>query len=315
MATPQVITYAYIRGRWYAFPDTNSAREGVVKYNGNYQSIRLSRPVGAIIDEESLVNKNFWPASLANAPGVTGSALINPPYNPIQGPTVVTPTVTETATTEEPVSTVSTPVVAQRVDNDTSQPTPDYYGGPKRTTGKEFLHGTTIRVADVNANLRPNSGDAVYWEERLKNAGKDANDVLFEMAYRMGQGGGQGNPFVGKLQSGQYRRTTGPTWAQEAVAGDSGATDVYRQRHGDDDKVTGFTTGAEFAQQFKHGEWEPGDFGENPKKKADAKAWRDRHLLHAESGLGGYAGLSSQEKKDKENDIKARYQRMIRGDR
>ena len=140
MATPQVITYAYIRGRWYAFPDTNSAREGVVKYNGNYQSIRLSRPVGAIIDEESLVNKNFWPASLANAPGVTGSALINPPYNPIQGPTVVTPTVTETATTEEPVSTVSsTPVVAQRVDNDTSQPTPDYYGGPKRTTGNEFL--------------------------------------------------------------------------------------------------------------------------------------------------------------------------------
>ena len=321
MAQPQVITYAYIRGRWYAFPDVNSAREGVVKYNGNYQSIRTSRPMGAVIDEETLLNKNFWPPSLANAPGVTGSALINPPYNPIQGATPVTPVTPVTA--ETPVTTTtSSPRVTSSASRSTGgdgEQATDYYGGPKRTTGKEFLHGTNIRVSDVNANLRSNSGDAVYWDERLKNT-DDPNDVLFEMAFRMGDRSkmtdtGQGNPFVGKLQSGQYRRTTGPTWAQEAVAGDSGATDVYRQRHGDDDKVTGFTTGSEFAQQFKHGEWKAGDFGKTQKKKDDAQAWRDRHLLHAESGLGNYAGLNAQEKTDKQNKIKARYQRMIRGNR
>ena len=71
---PQVITYAYIRGRWYAFPDINTAKEGVLKYNGNYQSIRTSRPVGAIIDEETLSNKVYWPFNLADAQGVTGDA-------------------------------------------------------------------------------------------------------------------------------------------------------------------------------------------------------------------------------------------------
>ena len=201
--------------------------------------------------------------------------------------------------------------MAQRVDNDTRQPTPDYYGGPKRTTGSEFLHGTNIKVSDVNRNLMSNSGDAVYWDERLKNT-DDPNDVLFEMAYRMGQGGGQGNPFVGKLQSGQYKMNTGPTWAQQAIAGDSGATDVYRQKDAEGNVIS-FTQGSEFADQFKHGAWEPGDFGETPKKKADAQAWRDRHLLHAESGLGNYAGLNAQEKIDKQNKIKARYQRMITG--
>ena len=305
---PQVITYAYIRGRWYAFPDTNSAREGVVKYNGNYQSIRLSRPVGAIIDEETLVNKNFWPSSLANAPGVTGSDLINPPYNPIQGPTPVTPVVETPVTTDSNGTTLAQSSSGNGGGNGGGAT--DYYGGPKRTTGNEFLHGTNIKVSDVNRNLRANSGDAVYWDERLKNT-DNPNDVLFEMAFRMGNPKytasgditGQGNPFVGKLQAGQYRMTEGPTWAQQAVAGDSGATDVYRQKDAEGN-VKSFTTGAEFAQQFKHGEWKPGDFGKDPKKKADAQAWRDRHLLHAESGLGSYAGLSEAEKKDKENKIK-----------
>ena len=320
MATPQVITYGYIRGRWYAFPDTNSAREAVVKYNGNYQSIRLSRPVGAVIDEETLVNRSFWPPSLANAPGVTGSALINPPYNPIQGPTPVTPEVEETVT-ETVVETpnITTSSAPKKSGNGGEQGT-DYYGGPKRTTGK-YLAGTKILQSEVNANLRANSGDAKYWEERLKNT-DNPNDVLFEMAFRMGEPKytasgditGQGNKFVGKLQSGQYKMKTGPTWAQQAVAGDSGATDVYRQKDAEGN-VKSFTTGAEFAQQFKHGEWEPGDFGKDPKKKADAQAWRDRHLLHAESGLGSYAGLSAQEKIDKKNRIAERYERMIRGDR
>ena len=289
MATPAVITYAYIRGRWYAFPDTNSAREGVVKYNGNYQSIRLSRPVGAIIDEESLVNKNFWPASLANAPGVTGSALINPPFNPVQGPTPVTPTVTPNVTTTTSAPTVTSSASRSTGGGGGGEQGVDYYGGPKRTTGNEFLHGTNIRVSDVNANLRSNSGDAVYWDERIKNAGKDVNDVLFEMAFRMGDPKytasgditGQGNPFVGKLQSGQYRKTTGKTWAQEASGTqDSGETDAYLTRD-DQGNVTGITEGKEWADQFKHSAgWERGDFSSG-RARDDANMWKEKHMLAA----------------------------------
>jgi len=83
MATPTVITYAYIRGRWYAFADSDSAYAGVTKYNGNPRSLRYSKPVGAIIDDTTLINQGFWPDTLADAPGVTGDALVSPPYNPI----------------------------------------------------------------------------------------------------------------------------------------------------------------------------------------------------------------------------------------
>ena len=303
MAQPQVITYAYIRGRWYAFPDVNSAREGVVKYNGNYQSIRTSRPMGAVIDEETLLNKNFWPPSLANAPGVTGSALINPPYNPIQGATPVTPVTPETPVTTTTSSPRVTSSASRSTGGDGEQAT-DYYGGPKRTTGKEFLHGTNIRVSDVNANLRSNSGDAVYWDGRLKNT-DDPNDVLFEMAFRMGDRSkmtdtGQGNPFVGKLQSGQYKMKTGPTWAQEATSGDSGTTDVYQVRD-QTGKVTGVQEGPEWATQFKHGNWKQGDFGTSAKKKADANIWKKKHLL---------AAGDDTEQQDK---VTRRWRRMVEG--
>jgi hypothetical protein len=299
---PQVITYAYIRGRWYAFPDTNSAREGVLKYNGNYQSIRLSRPVGAVIDEETLVNKNFWPPSLANAPGVTGSALINPPYNPIQGPTPVTPVVETPVTTTTPASTSSAPQSTGGGGGGGSQGT-DYYGGPKRTTGK-YIAGTKILQSEVNANLRANSGDAKYWEERLANT-DDPNDVLFEMAFHMGDrskmdDSGQGNPFVGKLQAGQYKMLEGPTWAQEATAGASGTTDVYQIRD-KTGKVTGVQEGPEWSQQFKEGEWEPGDFGTSAKKKADANIWKRKHLLAAGDDEA------------QQNKVKKRWRRMVEG--
>ena len=83
MFTQNVITYAYIRGRWYAFADSDSAYAGVTKYNGNVRSLRYSKPVGAIIDDTTLINQGFWPDTLADAPGVTGDALVEPPYNPI----------------------------------------------------------------------------------------------------------------------------------------------------------------------------------------------------------------------------------------
>jgi hypothetical protein len=93
MATPTVLTYVYIRGKWYAFPDTNSAREGAVKYKGNLKSLRSSKPIGVLIDDKTFIGRprSFWPNALSDAQGVIGNALINPPVNPIHGPTPMTP--------------------------------------------------------------------------------------------------------------------------------------------------------------------------------------------------------------------------------
>ena len=59
-----------------------------------------------------------------------------------------------------------------------------------------------------------------------------ANDALFSLAYHTGPkaGQGQGNPNVGKLQSGQWRLNEGETWAEQAVKSESGTSDIYIQR-------------------------------------------------------------------------------------
>ena len=59
-----------------------------------------------------------------------------------------------------------------------------------------------------------------------------ANDALFSLAYHTGPkaGQGQGNPNVGKLQSGQWRLNEGETWAEQAVKSESGRSDIYVQR-------------------------------------------------------------------------------------
>lgn len=98
MATPSVITYVYIRGKWYAFSDVASAREASTKYNGNLKSLRMSKPVGVVVDNNTLFNKMYWPDTIADAEGVTGDALVNPPVNPIYSsqPIPETPVVTVT---------------------------------------------------------------------------------------------------------------------------------------------------------------------------------------------------------------------------
>jgi hypothetical protein len=83
--TQQVISYAYIQGRWYSFPSPFAAKLAVQRYNGNMESVRTERPTGVNIDT-SLgwdLEGGKLPETILPAPGVTGDALWNPPLNPI----------------------------------------------------------------------------------------------------------------------------------------------------------------------------------------------------------------------------------------
>ena len=239
MAIPAVVTYAYIRGKWYAFSDQAAAQEGVTRYQGNIQSLRTSKPVGVLVDDRTFVRRptSYWPDTLADAPGVTGDALINPPVNPIQGPTVVTPDVAPVVTPTVTATAAQSPSGGGNGGNGGK----DYpnIDPSSRRESSEFIAGTNIRQSDVNRSLRSNSGDAVYWEERLRNSDRP-NDVLFEMAFNMGttftnRDTGQGNPFVGKVQSGMYglrgdlaQKAGGKTWADlRTQTPQGGETDVY----------------------------------------------------------------------------------------
>lgn len=102
-----LINYAFIRGKWYSLPDPTTAQQAIQKYNGNVNSIRTRKPAGVLIDESLLnLNINQWPNAVADAVGVTGDALINPPYNPIIGPATEevaqTPAVTPSAVVSSP---------------------------------------------------------------------------------------------------------------------------------------------------------------------------------------------------------------------
>jgi len=295
MATPAVITYGYIRGRWYAFTDSTSAYEGVTRYKGNPQSLRYSKPVGAIIDDTTLINKGFWPGTLADAPGVTGDALVSPPYNPI----------TRTITPKSPAGT-DAPAGGGGGGGGGGLP-PDPGPAGRRSSGV-FIAGTNILQSEVNANLKANSGDAVYWEERLKNA-DNPNDVLFEMTYKMGTGGdkggqGQGNPWVGRLQGGQYKMTEGQSWSQQATAGGTGYTDVYVQRDASGNP-TGVQEGPGWRTQFEEGQWNPGDFSQTQRQKDDASIWKTKHDLNAQQTLEGDALTT------RLTEIQNRYNRML----
>jgi hypothetical protein len=101
--------YAFIRGKWYSFLDTETARQAAQKYLGNMDSVRTRKPVGVLIDESLLnLSINEWPDTVVDAVGVTGQALVQPPYNPVTGPPV-TVAQTSVVTPNAPVVSASSP--------------------------------------------------------------------------------------------------------------------------------------------------------------------------------------------------------------
>ena len=112
-----LINYVFIRGKWYSLPDSITAQQAIQKYNGNTNSIRTSKPVGVLIDETLLnIDMNQWPDAVADAVGVTGDALINPPVNPIIGPVTEEAAQTPTVTAGPPSPSGPSPEQPEEVD-------------------------------------------------------------------------------------------------------------------------------------------------------------------------------------------------------
>ena len=90
------------------------------------------------------------------------------------------------------------------------------------------IPGTNIPKSSIKAG---NKHTWQEWAAILKNS-DDKNDVLFDMAYWNKPGGqGQGNPDVGNVQSNIWSLTGDHiTWAEEAVASESGRSDTYYDR-------------------------------------------------------------------------------------
>ena len=119
------------------------------------------------------------------------------------------------------------------------------------------IKGTNIPVKDFKGS----SDELEELENRIAAdiaAGdwKDANDALFSIAYKSGKTGGQGNPSVGKVQSGQYKVTgksaegesSNISWAQQAVESESGRSDIYQQRGEGGEPVGKPITGVDFGK-------------------------------------------------------------------
>jgi hypothetical protein len=158
MATPAVITYAYIRGKWYAFTDQASAKVGVTRYQGNIQSLRTSKPVGVIVDDRTFVRRpaSYWPATLANAPGVTGDALINPQVNPIHRPVPVTP---------DPVVTPTPPAPSGGGGGGgNDRPHPPEVGGGRPNFASYVNQNPDLAAAYSNYVAEQQSSDVDLWE-------------------------------------------------------------------------------------------------------------------------------------------------------
>ena len=71
-------------------------------------------------------------------------------------------------------------------------------------------------IEDFNSRLRADINDGNM---------RGANDVIFSIAYA--DGGGQGNPKVGAVQSGVWKLNSGPRWAETAI---NSPNDEYRMR-------------------------------------------------------------------------------------
>jgi len=121
----------------------------------------------------------------------------------------------------------------------------------------DYIKGTNIPVKDFKGS----EGELEDLENRIaediaKGDWKGANDALFSIAYKSGKTGGQGNPSVGKVQSGQYRVTgksaegesSNISWAKQAVESESGGSDIYQQRDAGGEPVGRPITGVDFGK-------------------------------------------------------------------
>ena len=309
-----VINYAFIRGKWYSLPDSITAQQAIQKYNGNTNSIRTSKPVGVLIDETLLnIDMNQWPDAVADAVGVTGDALINPPVNVITGPAqeevVQTPVVT-------PAAVVSSP-------SGPSPEQPEEVVDPwtKLDQGKLNL---AKRYADAGmlgraATAYKDAGG--IWDrttsQRLRTEAKDTSryggDFDFSKYGIQQSDFGTISDWAKQGKFGKIKKMVtdaGGAWDKNlhvklaAEYQGKGGTEGTPVRTQPSSTPQIYETGTrEWGQQFKEGQWETGGF-ETGKARTAAKEWRKKHMTAA--GVG-----TANVDKDKREKIAKRFRKMI----
>lgn len=280
-----LVNYAFIRGKWYSFPDTQTAQQAIQKYNGNVNSIRTRKPVGVIIDESLLnLNINQWPDAVADAVGVIGDALINPPYNPIIGPVTEevaqTPAVTPSAGTPSP-----------------SAPSPEQPEVDPWANLDQAKLNLAKRYADAGMMGRASSAfkDAGgIWDrttsQRLRT--EAASTPRYGGDFDFSKYGIQQKDF-GTIsdwaKQGKFGRIknmvtqAGGTWDKDlhvklaAEYQGKGGTEGEPVRQEVPTPQLYKTGSKDWGQQFKEGEWETGSF-KTGKSRTAAKQWREKHM-------------------------------------
>ena len=275
-----LINYVFIRGKWYSLPDTPTAQQAIQKYNGNTDSIRTSKPVGVIIDESLLnLNINQWPDAVADAPGVIGDALINPPFNPITGPPV----------TEE---AAQTPTVTARQPSSPSGPSPEQ---PEEVHPWEQLNAEKLTLAKRYADAGMLGRAAVAFKEaggtwdrttgdRLRTEARDTSryggDFDFSKYGIKQSDFGAISDLAKRGKFGKIKQMVGKdNWNKDLhvklAAEYQGKGDTQRDEVPTPQIYKSGTK--DWNEQFKEGQWETGSFKTGQARTA-AKQWRERHM-------------------------------------
>ena len=307
-----LINYAFIRGKWYSFPDKQTAEQAIQKYNGNVKSNRTSKPVGVLIDETLLnLDINQWPDTVADAVGVTGQDLVQPPYNPITGPVTATQTPASTVSAGPPSPSGPSPEQPEEVVDPWANLDQAKLNLAKRYADAGMIGRAKKAYVDAGGVWDRTTSQRLRTE--AKATSRYGGDFDFSK-YGINQSDwGAISEFAKAGKFGRIKKMVedaGGAWDKnlhvklaaeyQGKGGEEG--EPVRTQPSSTPQI--YESGSkEWGQQFKEGQWETGGFKTGQSRTA-AKEWRKKHMTAAG---GGTANVD----KDKREKIAKRFRKMI----
>ena len=297
-----LINYAFIRGKWYSFSDTPTARQAIQKYNGNVDSVRTRKPVNVLIDETLLnIDIGLWPNAISDAVGVTGDALINPPVNPIIGPVTKEvaqiPAVTTSAKSSSTSGSSGDEEVVEEVD-----PWAALDQGKlnlaKRYADSGMLGRAATAFKDAGGTWDRTTGDRLRTEAgEISRYGGDFDWSKFGIKQRdfgaISEAAKAGQ--FAKIRNMVGKDNWSPELRSKLAAEYVGKGDKPPARQQVPTPQLYKTGSKDWGEQFKEGQWETGSF-KTGKARTAAKEWRQKHIAKSP---------------EKKSQIQRRFTRMI----